>query len=88
MVGLNGNAEGIKKRAALHSPGNFTGTKTLGADFHLSAFAAAHIDLDALQIDKPPSPGMSIRVTHVIARDGTAPATLAYLCHFPTSYRT
>ena len=51
---------GYKKTGCLHSPGNLAGTEALGTDFHLSAFAAAHIDLDALQIDKPPSPSMSI----------------------------
>jgi hypothetical protein len=51
---------GYKKTGCLHSPGNFAGTETLGANLHLSVFATANIDLNALQIDKPPPPGMSI----------------------------
>ncbi len=89
MVGLEMEERGnIKKRAALHSPINFAGTKTFGADSHFSGFATAYIDLDALQVDEPSPPRMPIRVAYIVSSCRAASAAFTYLRHFPTSYRT
>jgi hypothetical protein len=92
MVGLKmgerRSIKKIKKRAALHSPVNFAGTKTFGADSHFPGFAATYVDLHALQVDEPPPPRMSIRVAYIVPSCRAASAAFTYLRHFSTSYRT
>jgi hypothetical protein len=65
----------------LNGPLHSTGTETFGADTQLLRFAESHVNLHALEIDEPTPSRMAIRVTDVVARGRSSPATLTYLCH-------
>ena len=65
----------------LNGPLHSTGTETFGADTQLLRFAESHVNLHALEIDEPTPSRMAIRVTDVVARGRSSPATLTYLRH-------
>ena len=71
----------IKKEPFLNGSLNSTGTEALGADIKLSRFSAAYVDSDALNIDIPAAPGMTVRVADVVSRYRAAAAAITELGH-------
>ena len=70
---------GIKKRAVLNGSLYFSGTKALGADMKPARFTAAHIYLDALNIDEPAASCMAVRMAHGVSGYRAASAAVTVL---------
>ncbi len=70
---------GIKKRAVLNGSLYFSGTKALSADMKSARLTAAHIDLDALDIDEPAASCVAVGMADGVPGHGAASAAVTVL---------
>ena len=66
-----------KKRAVLNGSLNFTGTEALRTDMKLASLSAAYVNAYILNVDKPATPCMTVRMAYGIScyRASTAAIT-------------
>ncbi len=75
------------KRAGSNSPFHSTRTEAFGADLHPPGLVTAKVDLYALEVNTPGSPGVAVGMADTISRHPSSSAGFANVCHFYPSCR-